>query len=896
MSDVVHDDNTDQLLPAEIRASDNKEEGQTVATTSPAPAIFVETRVSPKEVSSLRHTNLDLEDLPPLPESPVTSSPLPSLPPSPVPSSLSFEPESVRQKTELAVESEQALIVSTEKPQASEQKQDGCQDQRLPRQNVALTSPVMQGALATVTQDNHLVEWSLPQQESGKWSRRFLAGRPGGGLRKRRSPKRQLVEESNLRVVKIRGSVQRPVKAETTTILEPLAEFSAKDLLAALPAIDCPPSSSVSPVIPANVPLPSSPTVSASAAPASAECMQGLMDLESIETLVAEEDRGLPMVISAAEIPEVSATLPPDSLDVDMAVDVDHVESDLDIVDIDVALSLLGRPGGMELEVPPIDEDDELLRHWTEVERSIAQWNLLGSTDFEMSRDLDFAVAPMDQTLPAVFEPVPPQEEFDFNQPVLVPEVEVPSVGAEEPGFFTSLMAACDVPEGFVHLECANFSPLTQALEFQPAEAPADVGYPLDATSATEQFPDALLDPALFTAQPPTVTAGESLSPLLSDTLASGLQLDPAWDPSVSLDSLFNIAGAMLPVTGGLSPVVENEEERHPACSSEPQPAPVQPDTVLALAATTSCLERPEVSTPADPAPVQGSTGPSASPTRQQKGKDRALDEDKPSTELGQEKKVVAIGDRKILKPRFSRLSRKKHAAGASMPSLVVGEGSSRGAGTSVQATVQAAATPTTFHEGVAGARDARPAQSTDNGNDLPSNDAEDEFACPLFLPMPQSIEEAASSAVSQFPEPDDKPSSAAPVPRLDTQDGGKPFSAHDRVSDDKMAEMLDDPTIQIYMTKVGYVIDVGATSLALCQLEDDLCDLWADAARQQMAHTIATRMGSLTPGWDSSSLALAELAEAWLDAVTGWPEVDPFVPEFVRGEMMGEMAERRLL
>ncbi|CAK7220811.1 hypothetical protein SBRCBS47491_004316 [Sporothrix bragantina] len=351
----------------------------------------------------------------------------------------------------------------------------------------------------------------------------------------------------------------------------------------------------------------------------------------------------------------------------------------------------------------------------------------------------------------------------------------------------------------------------------------------------------------------------------------------------------------MLPVAGGLSPVVENEQERNPACASEPKPAPVQPDTGLELAAITSCLERPEVSTPADPALVRGAAGPSASPTRQQKGKGRADDEDTPSTEMGQEKKAAATGDRKILKPGFGQIGRKKHAAEAPMPSLVFGEGSSCGACTSVQFTGQADAPPTTFHEGAAGARNTRPAESANDDNDVSSRDAEDEFALPQFLPIPASIAEAASSAASLIHGPDDKPSGEVPVPRLDTQDGGKPISAHDWVSD-KMIEMFGDPNIQIYKTKLGYVIDVGATSLALFQLEDDLCDLWTDAARQQMAHTIATRMGSLIPGWDSSKIVLDELADVWLDAVTGWSEVEPFAPEFAHEQMKDETLERRIL
>ncbi|CAK7208508.1 hypothetical protein SCUCBS95973_000126 [Sporothrix curviconia] len=622
--------------------------------------------------------------------------------------------------------------------------------------------------------------------------------------------------------------------------------------------------------------------------------MPELMDIESIRTLVPEEDQGLPVVMPAAAIPEFSPQLPPAFLDVGMAVDGGRVESDLNMDDINIALSLLGLPSE-EFTFPPIDEDDELLRQWTELERSTAQWNLFGNTDVNMSRDIDFAVIPTDQTLLTVFEPVPPQEDFDFNLPVFPPQVEVPPMVSEEQGFFTSLLAACELPYESAYYEYADLNAPTQALAFQPAEAPVDVGYPLDATSAIEQFPDALLDPTLFSAYPPTVTAGEGLLPFPLDTLASGQQLDSVWDPSASLDSLFNIAGAMLPVAGGLSPVVENDEERHPAYSSESQPAPVQSDTGLTLAAPTSCLERPEDSTPADPAPVQDTAGPSVSPTRQQKGKGRTVDEDTPTAKETGQDPAVATGDRKILKPRFSRLCRKKHAAGASMPSLV-SEGSSRGASTPVQVTVQASASPTTFNEGAAGTREARPAQSADEGNDLPSSDAEDEFALPLFLPIPADIAEAASLAASLIPDPDDKPSGEALVPRLGTQDGGKPFSAHDRVSNDKMIEMLGDPNIQIFMTKIEKVIDVGATSLALNGLEDDLCDLWADAAKQQMAHTIATRMGSFPPGWDSSKIVLDELADVWLDAVTGWPEVDPYDPEFSRGEMTTEMVDRRLL
>ncbi|KJR80480.1 uncharacterized protein SPSK_04863 [Sporothrix schenckii 1099-18] len=869
---------------SEDRASD--QDGKTGATASAqaAPATSIENPIEMEEVPSSEYTDLDLVHPPPLPLPPsllesLDALPvsLPPLPPSPSSSTQSSSSElAVKEQTHGARVDRKALMAPPEKPTD--------------------TTPVPDPVAKAATPCHHLFEWAAPQPyEDGKWPKRFLAGRPEGGLRQRESSYRRLASKNSRRVVKTPAAVYRPTKVDTASNAEPLVSLPAPDAIAGHPISTGLPNPSVSSVSPANVCLPPSPDVIAT--PDAGDCQPEFMDIESHpEPHEIVDQLNLPMVTPAVELPDIPLSQPtPFLFGAEALVNSNPAEFDFDMGDIDVGLM----PPELPLlpDIPDADLDALVEQinngNWTEFEQAnAATWSALLADPFidasfgaDMVAQLDLAFPEPEMATDLAPQPAWEQETpaFDVNLPLFEPQLAQTPLPFEADHPFAMMLAEWHQENGTVNFEVADASGLAPAPGVPVVQAPADMANPFPAPAATEQipFPSAADDPWLPVAGESTSAAGEVVTPLSPGPMLHDPYLEAMWTTSFPIDPLIDTAPAVLPtVTGGLSPAVDNVEGRYPASTSKSKPEPLpnslpagdeaqsgasQPPTTAA-----SCLDQAKEVPKAVPAKVDADS--SARPSRKQnsKGKGKVKDKDTPAAkaEVSQPEKSSAIAGRIIKKacPKWRR------AAGPLKPSPVAGEGSS--GGTSKPVSAVPAPTPTS-HDGKAGAPNSEsPASSANDGNDEPLVE-DDNLEQPLFAPIPLEIANAALAAASAIPN----------------------FAQHNRICDDRLVLMLIDPTVQEYLGKLDKVVDVGSFQLELEDgVDESLPEQWSGAARDEMAFILDPKWESFDTDWDSSGSILKELATAWLDAVTAWPEISRFNPEALRSSLLAALVDEGLL
>lgn len=905
---AILDGSADVPSDSEDRASD--QEGKTGATASApsAPATPVSNPTEMEEVPSSEYTDLDLAHPAPLPLSPTTLvesldalsiASLP-LPPSPASSTQSSSPElaAAEEQTDSVVETRKALMATPEKPQASEQLQDQCLELQLRKQSVAPASPVVQGCSAiavvsdpvveTATPCHHLFEFAAPMQyEQGKWPKRFLAGRPDGGLRQRESSYGRLASKHSRRVVKIRATVQRPVKVETASPAEPPAVLPAPDAIAGHPLDICLPNLLGSSVSPANVCLPPSPDIVAT--PAAIDSVPEFMDLESIEEVhETVEQLDVPMVTPAVESQVIHPSLSPCS----MALSGLGPVPDMNLADCEVSMANVSSespPQDLVLQDHPSADGmympSEEIPGWTlaNIQQAPALYNNLSAgtnSVVPLAFDFEFQLDPWPSSSATMMDEAPSS----------VPQTGVFEFGVDQqPPGPAGLQVAqpMDPDELFLAQELTKYlataSPRgnTQAQTVQEAEAPAENATPPDATAASGQVSSTSVE-----VDPRPVEPGESIAavaaievetprtpgPMLYDPVLAGQQspslfTPPGYDPLMTLATMAAEKSTADP--GEVGP--------HPVSSSNPDPEPLtsvalaavvepQPDVGQLPAASTSFSDKVEEVSQTEP--VKVAVDSSASPAGEQNGQATVTNVDKPATQA----EIGSNGnprERVILQPRFN----KKRAAKAYKQSLAAGEGSSG----DVRAPAPAVTAPAPAPQEVAADAPVREstATSADNGNADPPAELDNSKPHSYHPSLPQENESAAAEVASTIP---------LSIP-------------HNQVTDARWDEMLHDSAVKGYLKKLESVVEEGVAQLAFEEgIDERLPELWKKAALDEAVFLISFQWVSFAPGQEPSTEVLQKRANVWLDRVTQFNVLRTLKPEILRKHLAAEMKVQKLM